>query len=344
MNATFERHTLELEEPFTIARGTQETVENVVVRIEDDGEVGLGAAAPSTHYGETADTVEAVLPRLFEALDRLDSPLEFERAHAEMAHVINDNPAAKAAVDIALHDLAAKQLGVPGYRLLGLDPAETVTSSFTVGLADTPAMRRKAEDAVAAGYDTLKVKLGTGHDLKIMDAIRTAAPDATVRVDANEAWSPREAVSKIEALVAYDVEFVEQPVAAENHEGCKYVYERAALPIAADESCLTATDIPRVAEMADIANAKLMKTGGVRPAVKLLHTAKAHGLETMLGCMIETNLAIAAGVHLSPLLDYADLDGSLLLADDPYGGPTFEGGHIDLTDVTRPGLGTFPRE
>src|SRR5699024_2705933 len=171
----------------------------------------------------------------------------------------------------------------------------------------------------------------------IIDAIRDVAPDVRLRVDANEAWTPHEALANIDALADFGVEFVEQPVPAENGSGLEYVHERSPLPIAADESCVTLADIPHVAERADIANIKLMQCGGLREATRMIHAARAHGLEVMCGCMIESNAAIAAACQLAPLLDYADLDGSLLLADDPYEGVPIEGGEIDLRGVERSG-------
>ncbi|MEF8790967.1 MAG: dipeptide epimerase [Haloarculaceae archaeon] len=331
LETSFERVELPLDEPFGISRGTTVTTENVVVRIDDGEHVGVGGAAPSTHYGETVDTVEAVLPDLLGAVTDLGDPLAVDAAHDRMAEVVRDNPAAKAAVDVALHDLAAKRADLPLYRYLGLDPRNAVTSSFTVSLADVERMRTRAEEAVAAGYGVLKVKLGSepDEDRAIVEAVRAAAPDATVRVDANEAWTPREAVRKSEWLADFDVEFLEQPVPAEDPEGLRFVYERSAVPVAADESCITAEDVPRVADRTDIVTLKLMKTGGVRPAIEAVHAARAHGLEVMLGCMLESNASIAAGAHLAPLLDYADLDGSLLLAEDPYGGVPMPDGHLD---------------
>nr|WP_318257451.1 dipeptide epimerase [Salella cibi] len=320
MNAEFERVTMALAEPFEIARGVQTESENVVVELTHEGETGVGAAAPSTHYGETADTVEAVLPRLFDVLPA--DPHDIDAAHAAMAEAVGENPAAKAAIDIAMHDLAATLHDLPLYRYLGLDPSSTPTSSFTVGLASTAEMARKAEAASDAGYDVLKVKLGTDRDTEIVETLAETAPDARLRVDANEAWTPKQAIRlcrKLEGLV----EFVEQPVPAANPDGMRRVTEQSPLPIAADESLVDPSDVPAVADIADIANVKLMKCGGIRPAVEAFHAARAHGLETMLGCMIESNAAIAAGVQLAPLLDYADLDGSLLLAEgtDPFDGP-----------------------
>ena len=320
MNGSFERVGMALAEPFEIARGVQTESETVVVELTYEGMTGVGAAAPSAHYGETPATVEAVLPRLFEVLP--EDPHEIDAAHTAMDRVVNDNPAAKAAVDIAMHDLVAKLHNLPLYRYLGLDATETPTSSFTVGLAETGEMARKAEAAVEAGYEILKVKLGTDRDVEIIETLAETVPDARLRVDANEAWTPKEAIRTCRALDGL-VEFVEQPVPAEHPAGLARVTEQSPLLIAADESLVTPADVPAVAEVADIANVKLMKCGGIRPAIETLHAARAHGLETMLGCMIESNASIAAGVQLAPLLDYADLDGSLLLADgaDPFDGP-----------------------
>ncbi|ELZ83224.1 mandelate racemase-like protein / muconate lactonizing enzyme-like protein [Haloferax elongans ATCC BAA-1513] len=340
LSTEFERISMSLADPFGISRGTQTEAENVVVRIEDEGGMtGVGAAAPSSHYGETADTVEAVLPDLLAVVEEVGDPHAIDRIERRMKETVRRNPAARTAVSIALHDLAAKRLGIPLYRMWGLDPDRTPSSSFTIGLDDLQTMREKTTDAYESGYDVLKVKLGTDRDKAIVEAVRDEAPGVTIRVDANEAWTPREAVEMSEFLADYGVEFIEQPVPAEDHEGLKFVYENAALPIAADESCVTVDDIPKIADRVDIANLKLMKCGGLTEAKRMIHTARAHGLEVMLGCMIETNAAIAAGCHLAPLLDYADLDGSLLLADDPYEGVPMPHGAIDLESLDRPGTG-----
>ena len=339
LDTDFERLTLALEDPFTIARGTQETAENVIVRVSDGDHEGIGAAAPSEHYGETSRTVEAVLPDLLAVVEEVGDPHALGRIERRMREAVRDNPAARTAVSIALHDLAAKRLGVPLYRYWGLDPWNTPKTSFTIGLDSIERMREKTESAVEAGHTVLKVKLGTERDREIIEAIRAEAPDVRLRVDANEAWTPHEALSNIDVLADFDVEFVEQPVPAENSRGLEYVHERSSLPIAADESCVTLSDISHVAERADIANIKLMKCGGLREAKRMVHAARAHGLEVMLGCMIESNAAIAAACQLAPLLDYADLDGSLLLADDPYEGVAIRGGDIDLAGVEGSGTG-----
>lgn len=340
LETSFERRSLPLEYPFGIARGTTTETEAVFVRIAaDDGTIGIGAATPSSHYGETAATVTAVLPDLLSVVESVGDAHQLERIERRMRETVRRNPAARTAVSVALHDLAAKRLGVPLYRYWGLDPAETLETSYTIGLDDLETMREKTATAVDRGYGTLKVKLGTNRDLEIVRTIRAAAPDVRLFVDANEAWTPREAVAKIDRLAEFDLAFVEQPVPAEDPEGLQFVYERSSLPIAADESCVTLADIPQIADRCDIANLKLMKCGGLREARRMISAARAHGLEVMCGCMTESNASIAAACHLAPLLDYADLDGSLLLADDPADGVPLSDGRIDLAGLERPGTG-----
>ncbi|QLG61486.1 dipeptide epimerase [Halorarum salinum] len=340
LSTSFERVSLPLEHDFTISRGTQTEAENVIVQIEDEGgTTGVGAAAPSAHYGETADTVEAVLPDLLAAVESVDDPHALAEVERRTREVVEDNPAARCAVSIALHDLAAKRLGVPLHRLWGLDPTDVPESSFTIGLDEIGTMREKTREAVAAGYGTLKLKLGTDRDREVVEAVREEAPDATIRVDANEAWTARETVANSRWLADLGVEFIEQPVPASDPEGLKFAYERSELPVAADESCVTLADVPRIADRCDVANLKLMKCGGLLEAKRMVHAARAHGLEVMLGCMIESNAVIAAGCQLAPLLDYADLDGSLLLAEDPFDGVAMPAGEIDLAGQTRNGTG-----
>lgn len=339
LDTGFERLALPLEHPFTIARGTTETTETVIVRVDDGDRVGIGAAAPSARYGETVATVEAVLPELLAVVESVGDPHHLERIERRMAETVARNPAARCAVSIALHDLAAKRLDLPLYRYWGLDPARTPGTSYTIGIDDTEAMREKTAEARSRGYSTLKVKLGTDRDGEIVEAVRTEAPEATIRVDANEAWRPREAVARIESLADYGIEFVEQPVPADDPEGLEFVRECAPVPIAADESCVTLGDVPRIAGRADIANIKLMKCGGLFEARRMIHAARAHGLEVMLGCMTESNASIAPACHLAPLVEYADLDGSLLLAEDPYEGVSMPDGRIDLGALSKAGTG-----
>ena len=341
MNAEFERLTLPIDGAFTISRGSKTEVETVVVHVSDEGgQTGVGAAAPDAHYGETADTVCAVLPDLLDAVEDVNDPLALGEIERRVRAVVRDNPAARAAVSIAVHDLATRRLGVPLYRHFGLDADRAPPTSYTVPIDDPEAMGERAAGVVADGYGIVKVKLGTDRDRERMASIRDAAPDATIRVDANEAWTPSEAIEKSEWLADLGVEFVEQPVPAENPDGLRRVYERSALPVAADESCVTLPDVPAVADSVDIVNLKLMKCGGVREAVRMVHAARAQGLEVMLGCMVESTASIAAACHLAPLVDYVDLDGALLLAEDAYEGPSYAGGTLAVPD--RPGTGVQP--
>ena len=345
MNVSFETIELDLSVPFTISRGTTSTTENIVLAIESDGKTGYGAAAPSAHYGETTATVAALLPDLLDVVETVGDVYARREVADRMLDVARNNPAARAAVDIALWDLAGKLLEQPVYRLLGLTAGcEThPPTSFTIGLDETATMAERAREAFEAGYSTLKVKLGTDRDLEIVDAIRSAAPKATIRVDANEAWRPKEAIRNCRALDSLGVEFVEQPVPATHTRGLEQVYKRSPLPIAVDESCLTAGDVPTVADRCDIVNLKLMKTGGITPAIDLIATARAHGLAVMCGCMLETNAAIAGAAQLLSLLDYADLDGSLLLENDPYTGVPIDSNRFDLETVTA-GTGVHPQQ
>lgn len=344
LRASAERISLELDRPFTISRGTTEHKENVVVTLEDaGGTVGVGAAAPSAHYGETADTVEAALDRLLPVVEDVSDPMALGRLERVCAEHLGRNPAAKAAISIAAHDLATKRLGIPLYRMWGADPTRSISTSYTIGIDEPDAMGDAAAEAREAGYPILKVKLGTDDDRARFGAVREAAPDARIRVDANEAWAPKEAVRKAGWLAEAGVEFIEQPVTASNREGCRRVADHSPVPIAVDESIEVATEVPTVADMADIVVVKLMKCGGLREARRIIQTARAHGLEVMCGCMIESNAAIAAACHLGPSLDYADLDGSLLLADDPFEGVPMPQGEIDLSGLDRPGTGARRR-
>jgi len=341
MNAEFERHSLPIDGAFTISRGSIREIETVIVRVSDEaGQTGVGAAAPDTRYGETADTVCAVLPDLLDAVEAVDDPLALDTIERRLRGVVHDNPSARAAVSVAVHDLATRRLGVPLYRQFGLDAGRAPPTSYTVPIDDPASMEERAATVVDDGYEVLKVKLGTDRDRERMEAVREAAPDATVRVDANEAWTPHEAIAKSEWLADLGVEFVEQPVPAGNADGLRRVHERSALPVAADESCRTLPDVPAVADRAAIVNLKLMKCGGLREAMRMIHTARAHGLEVMLGCMVESTASIAAACHLAPLVDYVDLDGALLLADDAYEGPSYEGGTLSVPE--RPGTGVRP--
>ena len=327
--------------PFVIARGGASEWRRVWVRVIDqDGVQGWGEAAPSRFYGETTESVITALELLSVVVERATA-WSLEAVEREMNRVIRFNASAKSAVSAALHDLAAKRLGVPLYRLLGLDPADAPTSSFTIPItADDDALRRALDDA--APYPVLKVKLGGPRDADTIAGVRASAPDKILRVDANAAWTPKQALHMIDVLLDYDVEIVEQPVAARDIDGLRFVRERSPLPIIADESCVVAADVPRLAGAVDGVNLKLAKCGGLREAMRIVAAARAHDMSVMAGCMVETSLGISAAAHLAPLLDYADLDGAALLADDPFAGASIPNGTITLPDA--PGLGVTLRD
>jgi L-alanine-DL-glutamate epimerase-like enolase superfamily enzyme len=332
---------LPLASPFRISRSVQTIGYNVLLRLEtgdDEGAEGLGEAAPSAYYGETRETVFAALTYFGDVLG--EDPLLHEDILRAADRMLHHHAAAKAALDMALYDVVGNQLGLPLYRLLGLNPAQTPVTSYTIGIDSPAEMARKAA-AAARDYPILKIKVGTPHDVEIVRAIREAT-DVTLRVDANAGWTAKQAIATINALAPYDIEFVEQPVAASDLEGLRLVRENVPVPVIADESCVTLEDIPRVADRADGINIKLMKCGGVAHALKMIAAARAHHLKIMLGCMAaESSLAITAAAHLSPLVDYADLDGPLLLATDPFEGVRYERGKLVLPD--RSGLGVRRR-
>lgn len=333
--------------PFVIARGGASEYPTVTVRVTDarDGAEGWGEAAPSRFYGETLESVAGALPRLERALDGCD-PWHLDDAERRMRAAIRWNASARTAVSVALHDLAARRLGVPLYRMLGLDPARAPLSSYTIGLAADDA-ELDARVTSAAEYPILKVKLGNpagvACDVATIRRVRDLAPDKVLRVDANAGWTPKVAVRMSALLAELGVEFVEQPVPAGDVDGLRFVRERGALPVVADESCLDAADVARLAAAGAIdgVNLKLAKCGGLREALAIVATARAHGLLVMCGCMIETSLGITAAAHLAPLLDAVDLDGAALLAHDPYVGATIAAGVVRIPDA--PGLGVQDR-
>jgi L-Ala-D/L-Glu epimerase len=324
--------------PFVIARGGYSHHRNVIVRlIDDDGLEGYGEAAPNRYYGESVSTVIAALGQFKPVLERAD-PFSLESIEAHLNRVLRGNASAKSAVSSALHDLVGKRLGLPVYRLWGLDQATTPQSSFTIAIAENHELERRV--AEAGDYPILKIKLGTDRDTEIVRIIRNAAPEKRLRVDANAAWTAKHAVRMSDFLHEQGVEMLEQPVAANDIEGLRFVRKRSKLPVFADESCLVATDVAKLAGAVDGINIKLAKCGSLREALRMVHTARALDMQVMAGCMIESSLGISAIAQISPLLDYADFDGAALLSSDPFRGASIAGGAIRLSD--EPGLGATP--
>lgn len=338
MELTFEIFDLPTVHDFAIAREGARLRRDVVVRLRTpDGLEGYGEAAATPFYGETAESVAAELPRLAAALDGAigDDFFALEKADRALEVSLGRNPSARSAISAALHDLVGKKLGVPVWKLWGLDPAAAV-SSFTIGIDTPEVMRQKVKEAAA--YSKLKVKVGTPRDEEVLKIVREGAPKASIRVDANTGWTAKQAVAALPMLEEYGVELVEQPVPAEDLDGLETVRRASRIPIVADESCRVATDVAHLVGRVDGVNIKLAKCGSLREALRIVHVARAHGMSLMLGCMVESTVGIAAAVQLAPLVDWVDLDGAALLAKDPFRGPGI-GPDGALRFNKEPGLG-----
>ena len=324
---------LHLRHTFRLARGDSDTRRVLIVEIEHDGLIGRGEAAPIARYGQNAESAA----RAAEAMvARIGDPLAFESAAARIAVV--GEPAAEAAVDMALRDLAGKNLGAPLYRMMGIDTSTMPVTSFTIGMDTPEIVEQKVREA--QGYKVLKVKLGSPDDRRLLETVRKVT-DCPLRVDANEGWTLEDALERLEWLQDLGVEFVEQPLPAGQLAEMRELKKRSPLPLMADESVGRAEDIPRLAEAFDGINIKLMKCGGLGEALRMIHVARAHGLKIMLGCMVETSMAITAAAHIAPLVDYVDLDGNLLITNDPFVGAEVKEGRLVLP--SEPGLGVRDR-
>jgi L-alanine-DL-glutamate epimerase-like enolase superfamily enzyme len=320
--------------PFIIARGGQSDYRTVWVRLVDqDGVEGWGEAAPARIYGETTETVLAALQAYAEHLP--DDPFQVEEIERQWTNLLRLNPSARGALSAALHDLVGKKLGVPVYRLWGLDPAQAPRSTFTIGIDTAERIRQKVLEAEQ--YPILKIKLGSDRDLEILQTIREAT-DKELRVDANTGWTAAHAIRMLPVLEEYGVTVLEQPLPAEDLEGLARVTRVSRIPVIADESCLVAADIPRLVGVVDGINIKLAKCGSLREALRMIAIARAHHMMVMVGCMIESSIAITAAAHFSPLVDIVDLDGAALLANDPFVGATIAGGQVRLPSGAGLGL------
>ncbi|HVN70012.1 MAG TPA: dipeptide epimerase [Candidatus Binatia bacterium] len=320
---------LPLRHPFKIARGEETVARTALIRIESEGREGIGEATPIERYGETVESVAGY----FETHElAADDPYLLERLlHSGIP------AAARGGLDLALHDLIGRDLGKPLYALLGLDPAASATTSFTIGIADPETTLRKL--AEAGDHPILKIKLGSGtraEQVETIAAIRERYR-GVIRIDANEGWDVEDAVAILRELERYEIECCEQPVPAGSPEQLRAVRERVTIPIVADEDAMDANDLPRLYGCVDGVNVKLAKTGGIRGALAMIHTARAMGMRVMIGCMVESAIAATAAAHLSPLADWADIDGPLLIAHDPFAGVTYRDGKLVLPDA--PGLG-----
>jgi len=314
MTVTFSTSALELalKHPFKIARGEERVARTVLFRLGWNGLEGLGESVPLTRYDETVESVRTY----------------FDPAIP---------PAARCGLDIALHDLIGKDLGKPLYELLGLDPSKTPLTSFTIGISDPELTLAKIADI--GDHPVMKVKLGIGsarEEIAMVELIRSHYT-GTIRLDANEGWNPEQAVEILAEIARFDIEFCEQPIPAGNPAGLRYIRERSKIPIVTDEDSRSVNDLPALRGCVDGINIKLAKCGGIREALKMVHVARALGLKVMLGCMVESQISASAAAHLSPLVDWADIDGPFLTAHDPFDGITYDAGKIVLNDG--PGLG-----
>ncbi len=320
---------LPLVHPFTIARGSAESTRTVLFRLAWNGLEGLGETAPIARYNESAESVTAYFAG--HGL-RGDDPYLLDDLLSEEIPA-----AARCGLDIALHDLIGKDCGKPLYRLLGLNPAETPLTSFTIGIGDPELTQRKV--AELGGHPVMKVKLGAGSrasQIETVESIRSAYA-GTIRIDANEGWDAEEAAAILREIERFEIEFCEQPIPAGHPEQLRYVREHSRIPIVTDEDSRTAEDLPALIGCVDGINVKLVKTGGIRGALKMIHTARALKFKIMIGCMVESQILATAAAQLSPLADWADIDGPFLTKDDPFTGITYDRGKIVLPDG--PGLG-----
>jgi L-alanine-DL-glutamate epimerase-like enolase superfamily enzyme len=320
---------LPLVHPFTIARGTEDAARTAVFRLAWNGLEGIGESVPIPRYNES---VESVIAYFREHPVRGDDPYLLDELLGR-----DIPPAARCGLDIALHDLIGKDCGKPLYRLLGLDPSKTPVTSFTIGISDRRTTLQKI--AEIGDHPVMKVKLGLGsvqQEVETIELIRSKYT-GTIRIDANEGWDAEQAVAVLHEMERFDIEFCEQPIKAGHPEQLRYVKEHSKIPIVTDEDSLTAEDLPRLYGCVDGVNVKLVKTGGIRGAIKMIHTARALGMKIMLGCMVESQISATAAAQISPLVDWADIDGPFLTKEDPFSGISYRHGKIVLPEG--PGLG-----
>jgi L-alanine-DL-glutamate epimerase-like enolase superfamily enzyme len=317
---------------FRIAVGKSHGHANTLVRLSHDGIEGVGEASPSHYYGETRRLVETALDAWAPHLG--SDPFALDAIERRLDGVLRGQKAAHAALDMALHDWIGKRLGLPVWKLLGLDPARTPLSCVTLGMASPEEMERKLETVI--DFPMIKVKLGSPGDVENLERIRRRYR-GKLQVDANTAWSAPDAVRVLRRIEPLEIELVEQPVARHDLAGLAWVRRRSGIPVFADESVHAAADVANLAGRVDGVNLKLMKSGGIREMQRTIHAARAHGMKVMLGSMVESSLALSAAAQLAPLADYLDLDGHWLLSHDPFDGAPRDRGRIVLSD--RPGLG-----
>ncbi len=336
LNLTFFPYELQLRHAFNLAKYSRTTTPDVQVRLEYDGIVGYGEASMPPYLGESVESVTKFLSAL--DLSQFTDPFRIEEIHEYMDSVAPNNRAAKASVDIALHDLLGKIMGQPWYKIWGLDPGKAPSTSFTIGIDKADVVRQKVDEADP--YNVLKVKMGLDNDKELVEIIRSKT-DRPICVDANQGWNDKEkALEMCHWLSERNCLFVEQPMPKEMIEETAWLRERSPLPIIADEFLQRLPDVRRAAEAYDGINIKLMKSTGMHEAYQMAVLARALGMKVMLGCMTETSCAVTAAAQLAPMVDWADLDGNLLIANDLFDGIKIVNGKVTIPE--RPGIGVEP--
>jgi len=332
MKIKTEEYDIHLINTFRTTHGARDVMQVLIVNIDE----GIGEASPVHYYGEDLNTVKNFIDKASEKIEA--DPYQLEKLSFDLERVGAFNYSAKAAIDMAMHDLAAKKLGIPLYKFFGITPRTDLATSFTISISDPGSMKKETEKN--SGYHVYKVKVGVPGDIEMVAAVRDATK-AKIRVDANEGWNVKEAVSKIRELEKLDVEFIEQPLHRDDFDGFRILRTKTELPIIVDEGIFRSSDIPKYVGLADGINIKLSKSGGLREAMKMISVARAHKMKVMIGCMVETSVGITAAAQIASLVDYADLDGNILISDDPFKGVEIENGYIKLPDG--PGLGVTRR-
>lgn len=318
---------LNLANSFTIAHGTYHSREAVVVELVEDGVSGFGEATVISYYGKTLDTFIHTLEDIRPTLEQntFTNPAEFYQL---LATLLKEQPFLRCALDVAAHDLWAKRLGIPLYRALGLSNQQLPLSNFTLGINSLPEMVAQIKELDLPIY---KIKLGTDEDIAIIQALREET-DAIFRLDANEAWTVEETLANAATFKELGVEFIEQPLPRTDWKGMKKLFKESALPLVADESCQTLADVQKCNQHFHGINIKLMKCGGITPALQMVQKARKLGMKVMLGCMTESSIGISAIAHLASLMDYVDMDGAMLLKEDPAMGAYLENGKIFFSE------------
>lgn len=334
MHLSFEPYELKLKHVFTVSSFSRSTTPDVQVRIDYDGYTGYGEASMPPYLGQTVESVCSFLKKV--DLEQFPDPFCIDDILTYIDSLSDGDSAAKAAVDIALHDLVGKIIGAPWHRMLGLNPEKTPNTTYTIGI-DTDEMVKLKTREVAGQFKILKVKLGTPRDKEMIRAIREVS-DLPIAVDVNQGWkNKKEALDEIFWLKEQGIVMVEQPMPKEMLDANAWLTERSPLPTFADEAIQRLKDIPAIKGAYTGINIKLMKCTGMREAWKMMNYARAEGMRVMIGCMTETSCAIAAAAQLSPAVDFADLDGNLLIANDIFRGTTIVDGKITLNQL--PGIG-----